>query len=107
MTMSKYKGTVFPILTAAGLLSVSCVSLPGNHQETRIAFLGDSITNFGHTRPDGYVNLVMDGLARNGINAVKIPAGVNGNDSSQMAARVKRDAIAKKTGYSDRQLRSQ
>ena len=53
----------------------------------RVAFLGDSITEFGN-RPHGYVRLVMDGLKRSGINAVCIPAGVSGNRSVQMLNRL-------------------
>lgn len=62
----------------------------------RIAFLGDSITQFGNALPGGYVNLVMDGLARVGIKAEKIPAGVSGQKSHQMLARVDKDVVAKK-----------
>ena len=62
----------------------------------RIAFLGDSITQFGNAQPGGYVNLVMDGLARVGVKAEKIPAGVSGQKSHQMLARVDKDVVAKK-----------
>ena len=60
----------------------------------RIAFLGDSITKGGN-RDGGYINLVMDGLKVNGIAADKIPAGVSGNKSNQMLARLERDVLAK------------
>ena len=60
----------------------------------RIAFLGDSITKGGN-RIGGYVNLVMDGLRVNGIDAEKIPAGVSGNKSNQMLARLD-SVLAKK-----------
>ena len=53
----------------------------------KIAFLGDSITQFGD-RPDGYVQLVMDGLKRAGVNAVAIPAGISGNKSNDMLRRL-------------------
>ena len=50
----------------------------------RIAFLGDSITQYGNG-PVGYVNLVMKGLEVAGVtNAVKIPAGVSGHKSDNM-----------------------
>ena len=61
----------------------------------RIAFLGDSITKGGN-RDGGYINLVMDGLRVNGIAADKIPAGVSGNKSNQMLARLDRDVLSKK-----------
>jgi len=57
----------------------------------RIAFLGDSITAHGVNMDGGYVNLVIAGLRANGINAEKIPAGVGGNKSNQMLARL--DAV--------------
>ena len=57
----------------------------------KIAFLGDSITLLGIRNQCGYVNLVMDGLARNGVKAVMIPAGFSGNKSNQMLARLQRE----------------
>ena len=62
----------------------------------QLAFLGDSITEFGN-RPVGYVNLVMKGLELLGRQGVgKIPAGISGNKSNQMLARLDRDVLAKK-----------
>ena len=60
-----------------------------------IAFLGDSITANGNRFPGGYVNLVIDGLKANGIEAKKIPAGISGNKSNQMLARLEKDVLAK------------
>ncbi len=62
----------------------------------KIAFLGDSITENGTKNPLGYVRLVMDGLKRCGIDAQAVPAGVSGNMSHQMRARLDRDVIRKK-----------
>ena len=62
----------------------------------RVAFLGDSITAQGWTSPAGYVNLVVAGLAANGVGIEPIPAGVGGNRSSDMLARLDRDVIAKR-----------
>lgn len=61
-----------------------------------IAFLGDSITQFGVSNPGGYVNLVMNGLETCGIKAVMIPAGVAGNTSQDMLARLDKDVLSKK-----------
>ena len=60
----------------------------------RIAFLGDSITEFGNWS-DGYVNMVMLGLEANGIEAVKIPAGISGHKATQMSERLERDVLSK------------
>jgi lysophospholipase L1-like esterase len=61
----------------------------------RIAFLGDSITQYGNG-PVGYVNLVMKGLEVAGVtNAVKIPAGISGHKSDNMRGRLQRDVLDK------------
>ncbi len=64
-------------------------------QGDKIAFLGDSITQLGNSKPTGYVNLVMKGLEVAGIDAVKIPAGISGNKSTQMKARLQKDVLDK------------
>ena len=61
----------------------------------KIAFLGDSITQYGNNYPGGYVNLVIAGLEANGIKAEKVPAGISGNKSNQMLERLERDVISK------------
>ena len=60
-----------------------------------IAFLGDSITALG-SRPSGYVGLVSAGLRAKGIDVRIVPAGVFGETSAQMLARLDKDVIAKK-----------
>lgn len=64
----------------------------------KVAFMGDSITQFGNEQDGGYVNLVIDGLARAGVKAVKIPAGVSGHKSDQMLARLA-GVLAKKPDW--------
>ena len=64
----------------------------------KIAFMGDSITQFGNAQDGGYVNLVIDGLARAGVKAEKIPAGVSGHKSNQMLARLD-GVLAKKPDW--------
>ncbi len=61
-----------------------------------IAFLGDSITKQGEAKPLGYVTLVIDGLARAGVKATAIPAGISGQSSPHMLGRLERDVISKK-----------
>ena len=73
-----------------------------------IAFLGDSITHQGSDfKPNGYVNLVIEGLKVAGVNARPIPAGVGGNTTVDMLARLDRDVISKKPGVDDPELRHQ
>lgn len=75
------------LLAAICLCSFAAFAAPVVKDGEKIAFLGDSITQFGD-RPDGYVRLVMDGLKRAGVNAVAIPAGVSGNKSNDMLRRL-------------------
>jgi lysophospholipase L1-like esterase len=65
----------------------------------KIAFLGDSITAAGAASPSGYVRLVISGLGANGIKATAIGAGVSGNTSRDMIARLDRDVISKKPNW--------
>jgi lysophospholipase L1-like esterase len=61
-----------------------------------IAFLGDSITQFGSQTPGGYVRLVESGLAAQGIAVTVIPAGLSANKSNDMLARLDKDVLSKK-----------
>jgi len=63
-------------------------------QGEKIAFLGDSITAQGWTNPHGYVRLVVAGFEANGVKVVPLPAGVGGNRSNDMLARLQRDVLA-------------
>jgi lysophospholipase L1-like esterase len=62
----------------------------------KIAFLGDSITQAGWSMPDGYVKLIIAGLAANGITGEPVPAGISGHKSNQMLARLEKDVLSKK-----------
>jgi lysophospholipase L1-like esterase len=64
-----------------------------------VAFLGDSITGMGWGVSGGFVHLVVDGLAANGVKITPIPAGVGGNRSGEMLARVDKDVIDKKPDW--------
>ena len=84
------------LMGAAVALCLPLAAEPLVKSGDKIAFLGDSITQFGNHNEGGYVNLVMDGLAQVGVRAEKIPAGVSGNKSNQMLARLQRDVLDKK-----------
>jgi len=60
----------------------------------KIGFLGDSITEQG-AAPSGYVNLVIMGLKVEGVEAIAIPAGVSGNTSGNMRARLEPHVLSK------------
>lgn len=65
----------------------------------KIAFLGDSITQAGARRPEGYCRFVIRGLAAAGVTAKMIPAGISGHKSNQMLARLERDVLSKKPDW--------
>jgi lysophospholipase L1-like esterase len=64
-----------------------------------VAFMGDSITGMGWGVSGGFVHLVVEGLAANGVKITPIPAGVGGNRSVEMLKRVDADVIAKKPDW--------
>lgn len=73
----------------------------------KIAFVGDSITNFGN-RPDGFIHLVMEGWKQAGLrNLSFIPGGVNGDRSNLVLKRLpgilaeKPDLIVLQIGVND------
>jgi lysophospholipase L1-like esterase len=61
--------------------------------------MGDSITAFGWTHPDGYVKLVVSGLAGVGVQVQPIPAGVGGNTSRDMLARLQKSVLDQKPDW--------
>ena len=65
----------------------------------KIAFLGDSITQAGWDNPKGYVHLVVEGLAVNGVNVEAVPAGISGHKSNDMLGRLERDVTSKKPNW--------
>ena len=81
---------------AAAALAVSAVfAEPIIKDGETLAFLGDSITQFGKDTPSGYVRLVVSGLEANGIKVKPIFAGISGHKSNDMLARVDRDVLDK------------
>ena len=65
----------------------------------KVAFMGDSITAFGWSHPYGYVNLVVRGLANAGVQVVPVPAGVGGNTSRDMLARLQKSVLDEKPDW--------
>ena len=82
-----------------GLTAVAAFAACGGEKVVKsgdtLVFMGDSITDYGATRTHGYPNLVVKGLAANGINVTWHGAGIAGNTSSNMLARFDADVIAK------------
>lgn len=65
----------------------------------KVAFMGDSITQFGWDRTGGYVHLVAEALESAGVKIGVIPAGVSGNTSKNMLDRLDKAVIEKKTDW--------
>ncbi len=86
------------LLTLGGV-GVSRGAIPAIKSGETIAFLGDSITYFGGAWPGGYVNLVVRGLAANGIDVKAVKAGVGGDTSVNMLARLKAQVLARKPDW--------
>ena len=61
-----------------------------------IAFLGDSITYYGNSRPLGYIHLVTNGLEAVGVRVSVIPAGIGGHKSDDLLARLEADVLSRK-----------
>lgn len=91
------------ILLLALVTSQSATSLRGQDiaikDGQKLAFLGDSITLRGWSSPGGYVQLVVAGLKANGITVVPIPAGISGQTSRDMLARVGRSVLSQKPDW--------
>ena len=90
---------ILPFLIASAVLSF--ISLPSRAEiliqnGESIAFLGDSITQFGADQDGGYVRLVESGLADQGIKITVIPAGWSGNTSRDMLGRLNNHVLSKK-----------
>ncbi|MES2439944.1 MAG: SGNH/GDSL hydrolase family protein [Verrucomicrobiota bacterium] len=89
--------TILSILlsAAASLLNAEIPIKSGS----KVAFLGDSITQGGNNSPGGYVRLVGSGLAANSVKIEIIGAGVSGHKSNQMLERLERDVLSKKPDW--------
>lgn len=89
---------LFTILAAGSMLALSAAEIAIKNN-SKVAFLGDSITQYGQRREAGYVNLVVGMLKYNKINVTPIKAGISGHKSNQMLARLDKDVIAKKADF--------
>ena len=95
-----FKNSIIPTFVLAfsffSLLTVSAKERTLLVKEgDKIAFMGDSITAAG-ARKNGYLTLVISALNNEGLKVTRITAGVSGNKSSNMLARVDKDVISKK-----------
>jgi lysophospholipase L1-like esterase len=86
------------------LLGVIAFLLPARAQYTgpdagqKVSFLGDSITQNGWDFPGGYLHLIDLALAQEGHKIQVIPAGISGQTSKDMLARIG-DVLSKKPDW--------
>ena len=92
MSMRKAAAAMAAFLVLAGQMIADPIVKDGD----TIAFLGDSITQLGHGKPLGYVNLVMKGFEVAGVKVSKINAGISGHKSDNMRGRLQHDVLDKK-----------
>jgi lysophospholipase L1-like esterase len=89
--------------TQLTLLLAACLAMPAFSANlasgAKVAFLGDSITQFGAGSHTGYVNLVASGLKANGIDIQLVRAGISGHKSNQMLARLQKDVLRHKPDW--------
>ena len=64
-----------------------------------VVFLGDSITRNGAVPPAGFIRVVEREFAEKGIPLKVIPAGIGGQKSLQMLARLETDVLARKPDW--------
>jgi len=75
------------------ILIFSLLSIHSAYGQTRIIFLGDSITESG-VHPDGYVTLVADSLRMMDDDLTVMGAGISGNKVPDLLARLDDDVLA-------------
>lgn len=81
------------VLIVSGLI-LYFVMQNNNKRDIKIAFFGDSITEYGWTLDNGYVKLTVEGLNQKGRKVIPIPLGVAGNTSNDLLSRTDSDVIS-------------
>ncbi len=93
------KNPFIPLCIVHCALCVSIVLAQGGEKVIKngdtLVFMGDSITQFGKNTVDGYLHLVVQGLAANGINVTWHGVGISGQTAVQMKNRFKADVLDK------------
>jgi len=99
-TVSQAQDANQPSAQAAPAPAASPAELKAGPQAgQKVAFLGDSITQYGWSNQTGYVHLVVMEMEKQGRKIEAIPAGVSGNTSKDMLMRLDRDVLSKKPDW--------
>lgn len=96
--MTLLKNLLLPAIITLGLLASGQAEIKVQNGQ-KVAFMGDSITQFGWDRPGGYVHIVADALESAGVKISVVPAGISGNTSRNMLDRVERSVISQKPDW--------
>lgn len=96
--MLPLKSTALVLFLFTTLAVSAAEPVPGPQAGQKVAFLGDSITAMG-AGPAGYVSMVALALKNAGREIVVIPAGVGGNTSVNILARLKSSVLDKKPDW--------
>ena len=83
---------------AAAIAAGTVFAKPLVKDGEKIAFIGDSITEFGNW-PAGYVNMVVKGLELSGVKVGKIAVGHSAETSENMVRRFAKDVVAAKPDW--------
>jgi len=89
--------SLLPALSLLAPLAFSQTPSPSGlliKEAQKVVFMGDSVTGMGWSDSGGYIHLVTSGLETLGIKIVPVPAGVGGNRSLEMVARLDRDVLS-------------
>ncbi len=86
---------IFIFTFMLGAVFVTNMAKEYKKEPIKIAFFGDSITEFGWSEKNGYVRLTVQGLQKKGINVIPIPAGIHGNTTQDLLQRMDKDIIEK------------
>ena len=69
---------MYRVIFSLAVFSAALLGAAEIKNNAAVAFLGDSITQYGHNKAAGYDNLTVAGLAQNGVKVRLIKAGVSG-----------------------------
>ena len=89
----RVKSLIFGLAAAAALAACGGTKVIKNGDT--LVFMGDSITKFGNDHAYGYLHLVANGLAANGINVTWYGAGISGDTAAQMRSRFQSAVLSK------------
>ena len=84
------------IIILIAIIAIFCTEISNQNKKViKIAFLGDSITEYGWDNENGYVKQTVEALKQARLNIEPIPAGVCGDSTRDMLNRLDEDVLDK------------